>query len=136
VTIKTNKPIATLVAGSLMLAACQRHAENPVVAPVPTPTATVVVAVPVSVESPAGGASAVPAKGIGTTPDPKLCGADKLSPYLNLLPTTTARSEIAKTVGHNRIRYLEPGAAAGGSQPNRLTVEVGVDGRIQQFHCG
>lgn len=132
----TTKPIAVLVAGSLMLAACQRHAENAAVAPIPTPTATVVVAVPVTVATATTEAMVAPAKGIGTTPDPKLCGANKLEPYLNLLPTSTAKSEIAKTVGHNRIRYLEPGAAAGGSQPSRLTAQIGVDGRIQQFRCG
>jgi len=132
----TTKPIAVLVAGTLALAACQRHAENTAVAPVPTPTATVVVAVPVPVATGAADSAAVPAKGIGTTPDPKLCGADKLSPYLNLLPTATAKSEIAKTVGHNRIRYTQAGIASDESQPGRLTAEIGIDGRIQQFHCG
>jgi len=132
----TTKPIAVLLAGSLMLAACQRHAQNAAVEPAPSPTATVVVAVPVPVATEAAGSADLPAKGIGTTPDPKLCGADKLSPYLNLLPTTTAKGEIAKTVGHNYIRYVESGAPAGDSQPTRLTAEIGVDGRIQQFHCG
>jgi len=129
----TTKPIAVLLTGGLMLAACQRHAENPAPAPVPSPTATVVVAVPVAS---ATGAADTSAKGIGTAVDPKLCGADKLNPYLNLLPTSTAKGEIAKTVGHNRIRYTQSGAAAADGQPTRLTAEIGVDGRIQQFHCG
>ena len=131
----TTRPIAVLLTGCLMLAACQRHAENPAAAPVPTPTATVVVPVPVPVAS-AASAADTSTKGIGTAIDPKLCGADKLNPYLNLLPTATAKSEIAKTVGHSRIRYIPAGAAASDSQPGRLTAEIGVDGRIQQFHCG
>ena len=131
----TMKPIAVLLAGSLTLAACQRHAQAPPAAPVPSPTATVVVPVPVPVATSTADSS-TPAKGIGTAVDPKLCGADKLNPYLNLLPTTTAKSEIAKTVGHNRIRYTQSGAAAADGQPTRLTAEIGVDGRIQQFHCG
>lgn len=131
----TTKPIAVLLAGSLTLAACQRQAETPSAAPVPTPTATVVVPVPVPVATSTAD-SATPAKGIGTAVDPKLCGADKLNPYLNLLPTATAKGEIAKTVGHNRIRYTQAGAPLTDSQPTRLTAEIGVDGRIQQFHCG
>ena len=56
---------------------------------------------------------------------------------MNLLPTATAKDEIAKTLGHNRVRYVQPGQAVTQEfRPDRLTVELGVDGRIKQFRCG
>jgi hypothetical protein len=96
---------------------------------------TKIVPVLVPVSSPSSAAAS--GKGIGTRPDPALCGADKLMPYLNLLPTSTARGEIARTVGHNRVRYVEPHEAdTPAIRPDRLTVTLGVDGRIKKFACG
>ena len=69
-------------------------------------------------------------------PPPTPCGAEKLFNYTNLLPTSTAKEEIARTLGHDRVRYvpLKPEPAA--TESNRVTAEVGVDGRIKKFVCG
>jgi hypothetical protein len=129
------RPIAALMGAGLALASCQQPPDNPS-APTPTPTATVTVAVP-ALSGTAGTPTPVHSKGIATAPDPEPCGADKLGPYLNLLPTSTAKEEIAKTVGHDRIRYLEPkDVVTQEFRPDRLTARLGVDGRIKEFACG
>jgi len=65
------------------------------------------------------------------------CGADRLGSYLNLLPTETAKESIARAVDDRPIRYIEPGdAVTHDLRPDRLNVEIGVDGRIKRFHCG
>jgi hypothetical protein len=71
-------------------------------------------------------------------PPSTACGADKLLNYLNLLPTTTAKDEIAKTLGHNRIRYvgLQEAKATESATSNRVTAGLGADGRIKEFTCG
>ncbi|MBO0750339.1 MAG: hypothetical protein J2O44_07930, partial [Porphyrobacter sp.] len=71
-------------------------------------------------------------------PQPTPCGAEKLQPYLNLLPTSTARDEIAKTLGHNRVRYIGLAQAKAAPAPNstRVTAGLGADGRIKEFTCG
>jgi hypothetical protein len=71
-------------------------------------------------------------------PPPTACGADKLLDYLNLLPTETAKDEIAKTLGHNRIRYigLREAKATESAASNRVTAGLGVEGRIKLFTCG
>jgi len=132
----TARPFATLIALSMTLAACNNEPTDN--QPIPTPTATVtkVVTVPVPVATPSS-TTASTSKGIETKPDPAICGADKLMPYLNLLPTSTAKDEIARTVGHNRIRYLEANEVTTREfRPDRLTVTLGVDGRIKKFSCG
>lgn len=66
-----------------------------------------------------------------------VCGADRLARFLNLLPTSTAKAEIAGTVGERTIRYIEHGQAIDADfVPNRLNAELGVDGRIKRFYCG
>jgi hypothetical protein len=123
--------LSFLVALAMVLAACRNSPAAPHASPTPAATATEVVTVP----SPSN--SSTSGKGIVTAPDPVGCGADKLMPYLNLLPTSTAKNEIARTVGHNRIRYVEPGQPTTRDfRPDRLTVTLGVDGRIKQFRCG
>lgn len=135
----TTRTLAVLITAGLALAACQQSGGDPSDAS-PTPTATVTVAVPAPAPAAASGSPSpepADAKGIAPAPDPELCGADKLGPYLNLLPTSTAKEEIAKTVGHNRIRYVGPEAVVTQEfRPDRLTARLGVDGRIKEFACG
>lgn len=134
----TVRRVVALAALGMAVTACNSTTPSGAAAPTPTPTTTVtqVVAVPVPVASPEMSGS-LSGKGVAPKPDPALCGADNLMPYLNLLPTSTAKDEIAKTVGHNRIRYVQPGQAITQEfRPDRLTVELGVDGRIKQFRCG
>lgn len=64
------------------------------------------------------------------------CGAEKLPNYANLLPTSTAKDEIARTLGHRNIRYVPLKPPPTLDQPRRLTAELGVDGRIKKFVCG
>jgi hypothetical protein len=115
----------------LGLSACQKQPEAPSADPVaPQPTATVVVTTP---------ATAAPAprrSNVVVAQEPTLCGAEKLSNYLNLLPTATAKDEIARTAGHNRIRYVGPNDVTTREfRADRLTAEMGVDGRIKEFRC-
>lgn len=133
----TTRSIAALIAAGLTLSACQANGGDPSQAS-PTPDATANVA---------GSAPVAPAslplpepthsKGISPAPESDKCGADKLGPYLNLLPTSTAKEEIAKTVGHNRIRYVGPDDVTTREfREDRLTARLGVDGRIKSFGCG
>jgi hypothetical protein len=137
----STRVIAALISAGLALSACQQGGGDPSDA-TPTPAATVAAAVPQTDPVPiATGSSPSPeptdTKGIAPTPDPEPCGADKLGPYLNLLPTSTAKEEIAKTVGHDRIRYLNPGDMVTQEfRADRLTAKLGVDGRIKEFRCG
>jgi hypothetical protein len=65
------------------------------------------------------------------------CGADKLARWVNVLPTSDVKNAIREAVGHDRIRYIEPGGVVTMDlRPDRLNVETGVDGRIKVFRCG
>ena len=65
------------------------------------------------------------------------CGTEKLSRWLNLLPTEPVKAEIAAAVGERPIRYYTQGAGISADfRPERLNVELGVDGRIKLFRCG
>jgi hypothetical protein len=132
-----SKPIAVLLAAGLSVAGCQEPANSADPTPTPTETVTIPVPVPVPATSETAAEDTIHKKGIDPEPDPTLCGADKLAPYLNLLPTSTAKEEIAKTVGHSRIRYVGPNdATTRDFRPDRLNAVLGVDGRIKKFGCG
>ena len=128
------KPSAVLVSLALALSACHDAPQGATPTPEPTapeaaayaPPEAVVTAVP----SAALGVSALPA----ATP----CGAEKLQNYLNLLPTTTAKDEIVRSLGHSRVRYvpLKQEKAEGSRGSSRVTAGLGVDGRIKEFTCG
>lgn len=65
------------------------------------------------------------------------CGADKLASFVNLLPTSTAKADIAAAAGTRESRYIEPGQAVTDDfVPTRLNAEIGFDGRIKRFYCG
>jgi len=65
------------------------------------------------------------------------CNADKLGRWLNLIPTPEVKDAIREAVGHDRIRYIEPGSVVTMDlRPDRLSVETGEDGRIKLFRCG
>ena len=134
----TTRSITALIAVGLALSACQGNTgvpSNEGATPVATATSPAPAPAPVAT---AGSPSpaATPSKGIAPTSDLDPCGADKLGPYLNLLPTSTAKEEIAKTVGHNRIRYVGPeDIVTQEFREDRLTARLGVDGRIKSFGC-
>jgi hypothetical protein len=136
----TPKPFAALVAALLALSACQKSAENPPV-PAEPAAAPAVTEAARPAATPVATSEATPAPASSTAvsvlPSPTPCGSEKLQNYLNLLPTATAKDEIAKTVGHNRIRYVGPNDVVTQEfREDRLTAELGVDGRIKAFRCG
>lgn len=114
--------------GALALCACHGKSQSP-----PTPTAKSAEIAAASITAPA----ATPAPRVVSTPDPSLCGVGKLHRFLNLLPTSTAKAEIARTAGDRTIRYISvTDVESLGPQPERLNVEIGADGRIKVFSCG
>lgn len=131
-----GKSLALLATGAVLsLGACHRQPPGAAgtAAPVAAPQAF---AVPTSGASTptislAPGTTTVTVKPVATP-----CGAEKLFNYVNLLPTSTAKSEIARTVGNHDIRYVPMKPPPATSDPERLTAELGVDGRIKKFVCG
>jgi hypothetical protein len=137
----TFKPFAILAVATFALAACDKRAETPAgPAAGPNAAATESALEPAAqpraaapVPSPLPG----PSDSVSVTPTTTSCGAEKLANYLNLLPTSTAKDEIAKTVGHTNIRYVGPNDVTTREfRADRLTADLGVDGRIKRFHCG
>jgi hypothetical protein len=126
-------PILSAGSAALALAGCgqaEHRASTASDAPAARPSA----------EPPAPSESAVPEAG-ATRPSPgpaaDECGADKLGDYLNLLPTSDAMAKIRKAIGHDRIRTINPGdMVTMDFRPDRLDIELGVDGRIKRFRCG
>lgn len=116
------------------LAACQGADDAP--QPVPPGDAAMPAAAGPATVPEAPGDSASPALN-ENEPAAEECGADRLGEYLNALPSEDIRTAIAEAVGHDRIRYIEPGQPVTADlRPDRLNVETGVDGRIQLFRCG
>ena len=119
---------------ALALSGCDAGEQAPVAAETPEPMATVAEPAP---------AAATPLaerkQELSVTPKATPCGAEKLQNYLNLLPTSTAKDEIARSLGHSRIRYI-PLQQAKTDPPSpgstRVTAAIGVDGRIKEFACG
>ena len=136
------KPFTALIAATLALSACEKRAETPTTsAALPSAAATEAAVSPAAAQPSADATEASPlpaaTKSVSVTPEPTPCGAEKLTNYLNLLPTSTAKDEIAKTVGHTNIRYVGPNDVTTREfRADRLTADVGVDGRIKRFHCG
>ena len=130
----TVRPLVALLVAGLALSGCQRPAGNPATDATPQPAATVVKVVEVPTPEHTSSAPAA----VEVMPKATPCGAEKLQNYLNLLPTSTAKDEIARTLGHNRVRYVplaqEKAEAAPGSM--RVTAGLGVDGRVKEFTCG
>lgn len=133
----TAKPYIALLSAVLVLTACQKSSEEAAVAPA-TPERVTTVAPPPA--APPATASPVPdhSASVSVTPEATPCGAEKLQNYLNLLPTSTAKDEIARTLGHNRVRYIPLAQEKAEAAPTstRVTAGVGVDGRIKEFACG
>lgn len=121
---------AWLAMAALPLAACgpaDRQAPAPTESLVPLPSAQP------APPGPTTEASSSPA----VTPEGDECGASKLGKYLNQLPTTDAMDGIRDTIGHDRIRAINPGdMVTQDFRPDRLNIEIGEDGRIKHFRCG
>jgi hypothetical protein len=127
------KTVVILLAAGLALSACGQSAETPAAEATAQPTATVVKVI----EVPTPEHTAAPAA-VEVVQKATVCGAEKLQAYLNLLPTATAKDEIAKTLGHNRVRYvgLEEAKSAASASSTRVTGGLGPDGRVKVFTCG
>nr|WP_166176417.1 hypothetical protein [Altererythrobacter segetis] len=133
----TAKPCIALLSAALAVTACQKSSEvSPVEQATSEPVTTEVTPPPPATTA----ATPLPdhSTSVSVTPEATPCGAEKLQNYLNLLPTSTAKDEIARTVGHDRVRYvpLEQEKAEAAPTSMRVTAGVGVDGRIKEFTCG
>lgn len=70
-------------------------------------------------------------------PGPDSCGASLVTGWLGTIPTARVRAEISARVGERPIRYYKIGdPVTMDYNAARLNVELGVDGRIQNFRCG
>ena len=125
----TAKTYAALAcAATFALAACHKKAEQ---APEPSKKSAAIAAAEVTTPVPSPVPRAI------VTPDPTTCGIARLQRYVNILPTATAKAQIAKVAGARDIRYIsvtDDGTI--GPHPDRLNVELGADGRIKRFACG
>lgn len=119
---------ALLLTGiALTLAACtQPESQVPAPSETPVPTPTVQPAPP-----------APPSEGTEPKPAADECGAGKLGSYLNQPAAVDTMAKIRLTIGHDRIRTINPGdAVTMDFRPDRLNVEIGEDGRIKRLRCG
>lgn len=113
-------------AASLTLAACtqpeaQAPAPAPAVTPVPSPTVQ----------------PAPPSESAKPEPAADECSASKLGSYMGQAAGSDTMAKIRQTIGHERIRTINPGdAVTMDFRPDRLNVEVGEDGRIKRLRCG
>jgi len=130
------RPFAAVLAAGLTLSACQQSAPNPATPATATPQPTATVVKVIEVPTPEHTAAAPAA--VEVMQKATACGAEKLQNYLNLLPTATAKDEIAKTLGHDRVRYVSLAEAKASASPasTRVTGGLGPDGRIKEFSCG
>lgn len=125
-----------------LMSACQQQAKRAQAAPVSPVIPSPVAASPAPAPEPTAAPSTPTislANGSTTltvNPVPTPCGAEKLTNYANLLPTSMAKDEIARTVGHQNIRYVPLKTPLDADESGRLTAELGVDGRIKKFVCG
>ncbi|MBV1687423.1 hypothetical protein KRR38_06960 [Novosphingobium sp. G106] len=117
-----HKSIGLIAA--LMLAACTQpdsQVPAPAVTPVPSPTAQ----------------PAPPSESAKPEPAADECGASKLGSYMGQAAAADTMVKIKQTIGHERIRTINPGdAVTMDFRPDRLNVEVGEDGRIKRLRCG
>ena len=109
---------------AVMLAACTQPASQvpaPSETPAPVPTTQ----------------AAPPSEGTEPKPAADECGAGKLGSYLNQPAASDTLGKIRQTIGHDRIRAINPGdAVTMDFRPDRLNIEIGEDGRIKRLRCG
>ena len=118
------------------LAACQGGDSEPTAEATATVPATAAAVTPAPKANPDRFAESTPQVN-ASEPAASECGADKLARWVNVLPTSDVKDAIREAVGHDRIRYIEPGSVVTMDlRPDRLNVETGVDGRIKVFRCG
>ncbi len=64
------------------------------------------------------------------------CGANKLSGFIDTVPTDEVLARIKAQIGDKTIRVINPGdAVTMDFRPDRLNIENGDDGRIKKFGC-
>ena len=128
----TARACIALLSAALALAACRESPDTPSATPASPQPATEAPAPSEPTPLPSSSST------VSVMPTATPCGAEKLQDYLNLLPTSTAKEEIARTLGHNRVRYVGLAEAKATASPEsvRVTAGMGVDGRIKEFSCG
>ena len=126
------------------LAACSQTAPGEATASA-TPSAPATVATTNATVEPVPGAASKPAvsETAMTTPNPadaalSGCGADKARSFIGRQDRPTTRADLAKLVGHDRIRWLGPDdAMTMDFSPERLNVMLDAQKRtITGVKCG
>lgn len=65
------------------------------------------------------------------------CGAERLGGFVSQQATPEVLSQIEKTVGHDRIRTLDPKSIVTMDyRSDRLNIDTDADGRILRLRCG
>lgn len=118
------RALLLIAIASLTLPACtqpEAQTATPMATPVSTPTTQ----------------PAPPSESAKPEPAADECGASKLGSYKGQAPAADTMAKIKQTIGHDRIRTINPGdAVTMDFRPDRLNVEVGEDGRIKRLRCG
>lgn len=65
------------------------------------------------------------------------CNHDRLERFVNALPTSQTLNQIKRASGAHTIRVVRPGDIVTLEyRSDRLTIDVGQDGRIKRLRCG
>ena len=115
---------------ALALAGCNQAAPGK---PTTTPSAPATVAITNATVEP------VPS-GVPVSPSAAAqsdCGAGKAAKFLGKAATPQVRAEVARTVGHLRIRWIGPDdVVTMDYSEGRLNAELDDGGKIKGFRCG
>ena len=69
--------------------------------------------------------------------DAEDCGAAKAARFVGKNASPDVRAQVAKAVGHDRIRWIGPGdAVTMDYSEGRLNADLDGDGKITGFRCG
>lgn len=86
--------------------------------------------------TPSAGERAMPPSQEPAT-DAEVCGAGKAARFVGRNASPNVRAEVAKAVGHDRIRWIGPGDAVSMDySEGRLNAELDGSGKIMSFRCG
>ena len=115
---------------ALALAACNQAAPGK---PTATPSAPATVATTNATDEPVPGGVAVSPSAAAQSD----CGAGKAAKFVGKAATPQVRMEVAKAVGHLRIRWIGPDdVVTMDYSEGRLNADLDDGGKIKAFRCG
>ena len=115
---------------ALALAGCNQAAPGK---PTATPSAPATVATTNATVEPVPGGVAVSPSAAAQSD----CGAGKAAKFVGKAATPQVRMDVAKTVGHLRIRWIGPDdVVTMDYSEGRLNAELDDGGKIKGFRCG